>query len=332
MPCRSRRGGHGLDPQTRSFAGGGQRYESNRRIRNSSCLPSPRPSGPNTANDRLTDTPTNPENLHMLNRSAVTAIPTLATCLALAAADGPKPTNEDLWDIRQGTVVTRHSAVDNCGRNPATPYDIRQIFGGGADDCDGEMGNILYSDTTTAGFVNFVEWETAEPVTVRSFNLWAASDGIDNHREMAEFRLLAKSPASESFDLVLHEFRPAHPYQYASGVHGLLVSTDIKPVTARQFRAEFKNPDPFVFAPRIIELDGFDTFIGPRATIRVSQIEISWPTVDGVRYQLESRETTPGANWEAFGPVLIGTGSPMQVLDRIPESATTRLYRIRPID
>jgi hypothetical protein len=50
-----------------------------------------------------------------------------------------------------------------------TPYDARDIFGGAFAQSSNEVGNVLFSDNTPAGFVHFVEWRTAAPVTVTAF-------------------------------------------------------------------------------------------------------------------------------------------------------------------
>src|ERR1041384_5658897 len=121
---------------------------------------------------------------------------------------------------------------------------------------------------------------------------------------MAGFRLLAKSVGSNTYDLVLYAFTPSHPYTFVDGIYGLLVSTDIKPVTARQVRAEFTNyavAGQCCAGTRVLGLDGFDAFIGPRTSIRASEAEISWDSVSGLSYQVEYREALPDSNWTALG-------------------------------
>jgi hypothetical protein len=243
-----------------------------------------------------------------------------------------EPSSTDLWDVSRGTSIIRHSAVDNCGRDPSSPFDVRKVFGGGALDCPAEVGSIVFSDLAGPGFVNFIEWRTQQPVTLRSFNLWAAGDGASDRREMGQFRLRTKSPGSSVFDILIHSFSPTHPYTYVGGTYGLLVSTDVRPTVGQEFRAEFTNPDPVLWAPRVIELDGFDTFIGPKLDIRVSEVELSWPTVEGVRYQVEVLIPGAGANWQAYGAAILGTGSRIVLRDLVPDDTGSRLFRIRPLD
>jgi hypothetical protein len=186
------------------------------------------------------------------------------------------------------------------------------------------------------GFVHYVEWAVPNPVTVRSFNLWALGDEDkatnQTRREMASFRLLAKSSGSSTFDLTLFTFTPSHPYNFVDNVYGLLISSDLKPITAREFRAEFVNmarPTDCCDGPRILELDGFADFIGPTATIRVSEAEVSWPSVAGVVYQVEYRDDVPGSNWTAFGAPVTGTGAVMLVTDKVALGQPRRFYRVR---
>src|SRR5439155_13144866 len=124
-------------------------------------------------------------------------------------------------------------------------------------------GVALFVDGMASGFAHEVDWRTPSPVTVRSFNLWAAGDGdAASSREFASFRLLAKSPGVSTFDLVLYTFTPTHPYTWVYGIPQLVISTNIQPTTAQDFRAELINrTGPPYTGPRIIELDGFTNVV-----------------------------------------------------------------------
>jgi hypothetical protein len=265
----------------------------------------------------------------MTSRTLISPVIVLFSSFAVWAIE---PSSTDLWDVSRGTSIIRHSAVDNCSGDPSAPFDVRKVFGGGALDCPAEVGSIVFSDLAGPGFVNFIEWRTQQPVTLRSFNLWASGDGASDRREMGQFRLKTKSPGSSVFDIVIHSFTPTRPYTYVGETYGLLVSTDVRPTVGQEFRAEFTNPDPVLWAPRVKELDGFDTFIGPKLEIRVSEVELAWPTVEGVRYQVEVLEPTPGANWQTYGAAILGTGSRIVLREPIPADAGSRLFRIRPLD
>jgi len=175
------------------------------------------------------------------------------------------PSSNDLWDISQGSVVTGNSPVNS-------PFsDIRDMFGGQFSAV--EPGNTVFANNQPPGFVHYVEWQTAVPVTVNSFNLFAAGDGPadNNEREFSQFVLKAKSsPSATNFDLTLYTLVVTnHPYTFVDPVHSALVSANITPVTAQNFRAEFTQytAGRGYDGPRIIELDGF----GPNPPAIASQ-------------------------------------------------------------
>jgi sugar lactone lactonase YvrE len=175
------------------------------------------------------------------------------------------PSTNDLWDISQGSVVTGTSGVDS----PLS--DVRDMFGGLFSQV--ETGHTVFANGQPAGFVHYVEWQTPAPVTVNAFNLFAAGDGpaANNQREFAQFVLKAKSdPSATNYDLTLYTLVVSnHPYTYVDPSHQALVSTNIAPVTAQYFRAEFTQytTGSGYDGPRIVELDGF----GPNAPVIVSQ-------------------------------------------------------------
>lgn len=180
------------------------------------------------------------------------------------------PATNDLWDVSRGVMVRRHSPL----LRPVD--DVRDVFGGHFSPPfgpgEGSPDHIMFADGHPNGYVNYVEWATPSPVTVRSFNLWANGDGDSQIREMARFRLLAKSAGSRAYDVVLYEFTPTHPYSWVDGVPFWLISAQINPTTAQEFRAEFINyvrPQSPLYAPRIAELDGFGDIPPPLAEAKI---------------------------------------------------------------
>ncbi|HEX5220223.1 MAG TPA: PEP-CTERM sorting domain-containing protein [Verrucomicrobiae bacterium] len=164
----------------------------------------------------------------------------------------------DLWDISQGTTITGNSPFDAAFGSPH-PYDARDIFGGHFGDYLPESGDVVFNDNQAAGFVHYVQWKTFAPVTVGSFKLYAAADGDPSfQREIARFRLLAKSPNSATFDLTLFDVSPDRPYTYLDVSTYLLIQANISAITAQEFRAEFFDVGGTFFGgPRVIELDAF---------------------------------------------------------------------------
>src|ERR1043165_1594407 len=86
----------------------------------------------------------------------------------------PYGATNDLWDIRQGTVVTAHSPFDPY---PGGTYDPRDLFGGTFGANVGlETGAVIFADGQPAGFTHYIEWRTATPVTIGSFKFHASED------------------------------------------------------------------------------------------------------------------------------------------------------------
>jgi len=117
-----------------------------------------------------------------------------------------------------------------------------------------EPGNTIFADSQPKGTVHFIEWQTAAPVTIARFRLWAFEDSPDtNLRSFDHVRLLAF--VNNAFS-VFYEDDIASPYDYLAPF--LLRASTIAPVTAQRFRAEFtQHHDPGLSGPRVIELDGF---------------------------------------------------------------------------
>jgi hypothetical protein len=200
----------------------------------------------------------------------------LAATLGLLAAPAQAtliPVNDDLWDVSQGASVTAHSGVLT-DPNPFFVSDIRNMFGHVLTGTV-EPANTLFRDGQPAGTLHWVEWQTAIDITLRSFALFAAHDGEPedaNARGFSRFTLYGFNPATNVFDIELFELFPSNPYGDTpsppqgvsdSSNHILRIAANVAPTTTDRFRAEFVQ---FGFAaanrsgPRIIELDGFDTF------------------------------------------------------------------------
>ena len=242
----------------------------------------------------------------------------------------------DLWDVRQGTTITTNSPLNNADGTPHA-YDARDIFGGGFGDYLSERGSTIFIDYMTSGFTHYVEWRTPTPVTIRSFSMFAAGDDprgeFNESREFATFRLKAKSPGSNKFDITLFTFSQTHPYTFSDQGRFLLISSDVRTTTAQEFRAEFMNRTGVTYdGPRIFELDGSGERIGTQASIRASEVEVCWNAGAGIFYQIEYRTNLPGIPWLPLGLPIAGTDSKMCITDKVPADAPRRFYRVRALD
>ena len=166
----------------------------------------------------------------------------------------PQSSTDDLRDLKQGAVVTGSSAI-------TSGFDARDILGGLFGTVDD--GQCIFLDNQGTGFVHYIEWQTAAPVTVGGFALFAEGDGpaSNNQREFEQFVLRAKSsPGAAGYDLTLFTYDVAgHPYEFVDPTNRIVMLTNFTPVTAASFRAEFvQHTSGTGFeAPRIWELDGY---------------------------------------------------------------------------
>jgi hypothetical protein len=175
------------------------------------------------------------------------------------------PFTGDLWDVQQGVRVLRHSGL---GKRSKVPQDVRCMFGHERPEQD--IGLLLF-DRAVPGTAHFVEWETPRPITLRSFFVKLCHDR-GKERSCSRFRLFAAAlPAGEL--VKVFEIDPVVPYDTTpvpenvakgrQGAGSLAIRVNVKPVTARRFRAEFVQGDdgtPLPRGPKVIELDGFDGF------------------------------------------------------------------------
>jgi hypothetical protein len=156
---------------------------------------------------------------------------------------------DDVWDVSQGASVTSSSP---------TIYNssASNMFGGSS---GVELPNTLWSDSYGAGQVHWVEWQTADPVTVRRFNLVASHEDPYTRRSFDHFSLYAWSDGGW---VQLYDNAVPIPYGGGPTYTGLtyleLNEGVANVVSAQQFRAEFTQYGNVYAArgPRILELDG----------------------------------------------------------------------------
>jgi len=63
-------------------------------------------------------------------------------------------------------------------------------------------------------------------------------------------------------------------------------------------------------------------------SLTTGAVHLVWPSVPGVRYQVEARETLEGSPWTALGAAASHPGATATLIDANPP-ATTRFYRVR---
>jgi hypothetical protein len=226
------------------------------------------------------------------NTSAAPGLPavSLIACLLLAilhvplrANNHPLPSTEDLWDVSQGVVVTGTSGI-------RFGFDALDMFG--AENSPIGPGHTIFADDQPPGFVHYIEWQTTNPVLVGRINLFAAGDSplYLNQREFDRFVLRAKSPGSATFDMVVIDYTPTHPYELLDQDSSLLLSARISPFRSQEFRAEFTQftAGRGYDGPRIFELDAF----GPDCVPLPAGVVAWWRGEDNASDQVGSNHGT----------------------------------------
>jgi len=173
-------------------------------------------------------------------------------CAALISAARAQ-SSTDLWDVSQGAVITAGSDIH--------PFAGTQggLLGEWGQDNFSDYTWTYFSDDQPEGFVHFVEWETPRDVTIGEVRVFGFGDvDLNNGREFDQLTIKAKSPGSDTYDLTVLTFTPSHPYTFLDPNTAMIVDEVITPVTARSFRAEFKQYTAgFGWdGPRVIEIDG----------------------------------------------------------------------------
>jgi hypothetical protein len=260
---------------------------------------------------------------------------------------------DDLWDISQGSVVTEHSrvwSVHSMWSPPLRGSDIRNMFGGYYGyPWPGE--NTALGRNTSAGTIHWVEWQTPSLITLRSFNLITMHDPPPKDirkRGFSQFRLYWAVASGGPWTLLyeLADTDPDGDLYYGGGPtyperHYLELAVNVVPTTAQYWRAEFvqyANTGYYDAGVRVIELDGYDTFLapsnlspvanaGPDQTIEQESYAGTEVTLDGSGST--DPDSTEGTNDDIVsfdwyeGPTLLGTGEQLQYTFPLGEHTVT---------
>ena len=160
----------------------------------------------------------------------------------------------DLFEYSNLTEI-QHSALVSTAENPYY-FDIRDLFGGGFGPVE-RNGHIVFADQLPPEGFDFVEFQTAAPVTLHGIRLVAQRDQSTPSRETGEvvFYAMDHSGIFQEKD----RFTPAYLESVNYQVLGFLgVANSVRqfqsPVYSSRFRIEFKR-GPLNSGPRLVELD-----------------------------------------------------------------------------
>lgn len=244
---------------------------------------------------------------------------------SMARAATTYGSTNDLWDTSRGTIVVRSSP--SATQNAYAPEDI---FGGNLRPHSPEPGDFIFADGFPASRIGFIEWHTLAPVTIDHYELYSTGDGpkYGNQREFAHFRLLAKSPGSPDFDLVLSDITPSHPFTNRFGILGLALSESIPAVTAQDFRAEFTPyTSNYYNGVRVMELEGFGpSQPWPEAGVQ-TVTKFWWKSSPNRIYQPQSWDLKANGPWANLGSPVVGNGEIQSLYDET-QAVPGRLYRV----
>jgi hypothetical protein len=239
-------------------------------------------------------------------------------------AQALSPTTNDLWDVSNGTIVSRHSDL---GYGTAA----EDMFGGSSSSVEPE--DTLFSDFRPPGGIHFVEWRTASPVALSSIAIFAGGDGeiYQNEREFSRITIRTKSSVSSDIDTVVYDLTPAHPYvlQERSSNNALLTNVVFAtPVTGQFFRAEFVHfsAGRGYDGPRIIELDAF----GEKLSIaKINEQPASQKVFGGtdVKFSISASASTElHYQWFHDGTELIGSTNAFLDIPKVSQTDAGRYW------
>lgn len=172
----------------------------------------------------------------------------------------------DMWDI----TAPHTDRVTITASGPGSLiFPAERSFGHGAGTGDSQY-NTIFSDSGSAGTIDYVEWQCQNPVTLGEFHLFASRDWVYEHwnRQFSEFNLYYWDDTA--WQLIKHlntddlygQYDPASPNYLAVAVN------DFAPVTAQKFRYEvvqtYTSQYGYVWGgPRVCELDGYSSVVIP---------------------------------------------------------------------
>lgn len=205
-----------------------------------------------------------------MNRLATKFLCTIATLLMISGSALAETVTTDLWDIKQGNIVTGTSVA-----GVYTGSDIRNMFGGPYGTI--EVGNTIFPDAQIfgPGSVALVSWKTLSAVDLGRFVLSGAADGVFPNQPTSP-TALTYNRSIQGFNLYASNIdlnvyadwgtpifasgllsAPLGVYDISTTLWNYTIDhTFLAPITAQYFKADIIYGS-YVTGPRIIELDGY---------------------------------------------------------------------------
>jgi hypothetical protein len=169
----------------------------------------------------------------------------------------------NVWDISKITVTGGSPTDDFFNPHQANLENMFEPKVNVNRPFEDDTVNTLFGDRQPAGFVHFVEWQTAAPVTLGSFKLHAVDDRPTFNRSFDSFTLYAFEGGVYK---PIFSSPTTHPYTYDNLDQLLLFDRAVTTlINTDRFRAEFTQNGTIgngylgqtTYGPRVLELDGF---------------------------------------------------------------------------
>jgi hypothetical protein len=107
-----------------------------------------------------------------------------------------------------------------------------------------------------------------------------------------------------------------------------IVTTPIQALEGVVYRLQFSSLSPGIGGPA---LDNISIHQPPLASLRVSEVELCWPSEVGSIYRVQYRSQLTTNDWvDLLGTNVIGTGAKICIPDRIPVDEPQRFYQVLP--
>jgi len=107
-----------------------------------------------------------------------------------------------------------------------------------------------------------------------------------------------------------------------------IVTPQIQALEGVVYRLQFSSLSPGIGGPA---LDNISIHQLPLASLRVSEVELCWPSDLGTNYRVQYRSQLTTNQWmDLLGTNVIGTGAKICIPDRVPVNEPQRFYQVLP--
>lgn len=191
----------------------------------------------------------------------------------------PVESQADLWNWDSGNFQAFTRSSEKFG-----PAD--RVFGHHNQPPAG-FPDFGFADNLPQGTVNEITWSLVSPITLRSFSLYAIHDANKNGRGFRVFSLYANDLNNSGMETLLYQYDSGPGLSYGQSPDNLItafpsrlhIADNVAPTLAREFRAtwtQFGPPTSNNSGTRVMELDGYDTFLVPEpSTILLAGLGLS---------------------------------------------------------